>query len=158
MNVAWIASTTHSARGEWCFVLRSAGLNEWDGVFSLAEAWDWRSGASKIDFCEPIDRRFLQKNNLTCEGAKWLLHKNEQTASLHCAHDMRMAAGSRCSYNVGVWCATTWGGSEDFLQSGWARCGVMIKIWYGFWLGGGRGILVAICRRKFVAAWARGAK
>jgi|GEM_PF-6894535 len=44
--------------------------------------------------------------------------QNKQTASLHCAHDMRMAARSHRSYNVGVWCVTAWGGSEDFLQSG----------------------------------------
>lgn len=77
------------------------------------------------------------------------MHKTSKLYGFHCAHDMCMAAGSRCSYNVGVWCATAWGGSEDFLQSGWVSCGVMIKIWYGFWLGEGRWVLVAICRRKF---------
>ena len=39
--------------------------------------------------------------------------------------------------------------ARRFLQDGWARCGVMIKIWYSFWLGEGRSVLVAICRRKF---------
>ena len=92
MYFVWIATATHSAEGEWCVLLSGAGLNEGDSAFSLAEAWDWQSGASKIDFCGPIARRFL--------------------------------------------------------QGGWARCGVMIKIWYGFWLDEGRWVLVDICRRK----------
>lgn len=150
MYFVWIATATYSAEGDWCVLLSGVGLNEGDAAFSLAKVWDWQSGASKLDFCEPIARRFLQKNNLTCEGAKWLLHKTSKLYGFHCAHDMLcMAARSRCSYNVGVWCVTAWGGSEDFLQSGWVRCGVMIKIWYGFWLGEGRWVLVAIYRRKF---------
>ena len=92
MYFVWIATATYSAEGDWCVLLSGVGLNEGDGVSSLAKTWDWWSGASKIDFCEPIARRFL--------------------------------------------------------QGGWARCGVMIKIWYGFWLGEGRWVLVAVCRRK----------
>ena len=148
MKFVWIATATYSAEGDWCVLLSGAGLNEGDGVFSLAEKGDWSCSVSEFDFCSQLLSVFC-KNNSTCEGAKWLMHQTSKLYGFHCAHDMCMAAGSRCSYNVGVWCATAWGGSEDFLQSGWVSCGVMIKIWYGFWLGEGRWVLVAICRRKF---------